>query len=210
MRIAFYAPLKSPTHGTPSGDRRVAGCSWRRSRAPAIASSWSRPSAATTATATRRARRRCATQGDRARPAARRAVARRAAAAAARPLVHLPRLLQGARLARARGERGARHPLRDRRGLARRASAPAAPGRSATTARWRRSGAPTCCFARRATTSPACASVAAAPERIACAAAVPRSGAVSRRAARRARRTARASRARTASIPACRGSRSWR
>ncbi|MBV9362403.1 MAG: glycosyltransferase family 1 protein, partial [Betaproteobacteria bacterium] len=25
MRIAFYAPLKSPTHGTPSGDRRVAG-----------------------------------------------------------------------------------------------------------------------------------------------------------------------------------------
>lgn len=24
MRIAFYAPLKSPTHGTPSGDRRVA------------------------------------------------------------------------------------------------------------------------------------------------------------------------------------------
>jgi len=25
MRIAFYAPLKSPAHGTPSGDRRVAG-----------------------------------------------------------------------------------------------------------------------------------------------------------------------------------------
>jgi glycosyltransferase involved in cell wall biosynthesis len=25
VRIAFYAPLKSPTHGTPSGDRRVAG-----------------------------------------------------------------------------------------------------------------------------------------------------------------------------------------
>lgn len=25
MDIAFYAPLKSPTHGTPSGDRRVAG-----------------------------------------------------------------------------------------------------------------------------------------------------------------------------------------
>jgi len=25
MRIAFYAPLKSPTHGTPSGDRRIAG-----------------------------------------------------------------------------------------------------------------------------------------------------------------------------------------
>jgi glycosyltransferase involved in cell wall biosynthesis len=25
MRIAFYAPLKSPTHATPSGDRRVAG-----------------------------------------------------------------------------------------------------------------------------------------------------------------------------------------
>jgi glycosyltransferase involved in cell wall biosynthesis len=25
MRVAFYAPLKSPTHGTPSGDRRVAG-----------------------------------------------------------------------------------------------------------------------------------------------------------------------------------------
>jgi glycosyltransferase involved in cell wall biosynthesis len=25
MRIAFYAPMKSPTHGTPSGDRRVAG-----------------------------------------------------------------------------------------------------------------------------------------------------------------------------------------
>src|SRR5262245_44041173 len=25
MHIAFYAPLKSPTHGTPSGDRRVAG-----------------------------------------------------------------------------------------------------------------------------------------------------------------------------------------
>src|SRR3954468_13348031 len=25
MRIAFYAPLKSPTHGTPSGDRREAG-----------------------------------------------------------------------------------------------------------------------------------------------------------------------------------------
>jgi glycosyltransferase involved in cell wall biosynthesis len=25
MRIAFYAPLKSPTHRTPSGDRRVAG-----------------------------------------------------------------------------------------------------------------------------------------------------------------------------------------
>ena len=25
LRIAFYAPLKSPTHGTPSGDRRVAG-----------------------------------------------------------------------------------------------------------------------------------------------------------------------------------------
>src|SRR5258707_15870921 len=25
MRIAFYPPLKSPTHGTPSGDRRVAG-----------------------------------------------------------------------------------------------------------------------------------------------------------------------------------------
>ena len=25
MRIAYYAPLKSPTHGTPSGDRRVAG-----------------------------------------------------------------------------------------------------------------------------------------------------------------------------------------
>jgi glycosyltransferase involved in cell wall biosynthesis len=25
MRIAFYAPLKPPTHGTPSGDRRVAG-----------------------------------------------------------------------------------------------------------------------------------------------------------------------------------------
>ena len=25
MNIAFYAPLKSPTHGTPSGDRRVAG-----------------------------------------------------------------------------------------------------------------------------------------------------------------------------------------
>ena len=25
MEIAFYAPLKSPTHGTPSGDRRVAG-----------------------------------------------------------------------------------------------------------------------------------------------------------------------------------------
>src|SRR5437016_11823517 len=25
MRIAFYAPLKSATHGTPSGDRRVAG-----------------------------------------------------------------------------------------------------------------------------------------------------------------------------------------
>ena len=24
MRIAFYAPLKSPTHGTPSGDRRIA------------------------------------------------------------------------------------------------------------------------------------------------------------------------------------------
>jgi glycosyltransferase involved in cell wall biosynthesis len=25
MRIAFYAPLKSPMHGTPSGDRRIAG-----------------------------------------------------------------------------------------------------------------------------------------------------------------------------------------
>ena len=25
MRIAFYAPMKSPTHSTPSGDRRVAG-----------------------------------------------------------------------------------------------------------------------------------------------------------------------------------------
>lgn len=25
MRTAFYAPLKAPTHGTPSGDRRVAG-----------------------------------------------------------------------------------------------------------------------------------------------------------------------------------------
>jgi len=25
MRIAFYAPMKSPTHGVPSGDRRVAG-----------------------------------------------------------------------------------------------------------------------------------------------------------------------------------------
>jgi len=25
VRVAFYAPLKSPTHGTPSGDRRVAG-----------------------------------------------------------------------------------------------------------------------------------------------------------------------------------------
>ena len=25
MRVAFYAPLKPPTHGTPSGDRRVAG-----------------------------------------------------------------------------------------------------------------------------------------------------------------------------------------
>lgn len=25
MQIAYYAPLKSPTHGTPSGDRRVAG-----------------------------------------------------------------------------------------------------------------------------------------------------------------------------------------
>ena len=25
MRIAFYAPLKSPAHATPSGDRRVAG-----------------------------------------------------------------------------------------------------------------------------------------------------------------------------------------
>lgn len=25
MRIAFYAPLKSPTHATPSGDRRIAG-----------------------------------------------------------------------------------------------------------------------------------------------------------------------------------------
>jgi hypothetical protein len=25
MRIAFYAPLKSPAHGTPSGDRRIAG-----------------------------------------------------------------------------------------------------------------------------------------------------------------------------------------
>src|SRR6266511_3057518 len=25
MRIAFYAPLKPPTYGTPSGDRRVAG-----------------------------------------------------------------------------------------------------------------------------------------------------------------------------------------
>ena len=25
MRIAYYAPLKSPSHGTPSGDRRVAG-----------------------------------------------------------------------------------------------------------------------------------------------------------------------------------------
>jgi glycosyltransferase involved in cell wall biosynthesis len=25
VKIAFYAPLKSPTHGTPSGDRRVAG-----------------------------------------------------------------------------------------------------------------------------------------------------------------------------------------
>src|SRR6185436_12590418 len=24
MRIAFYAPLKAPTHGTPSGDRRIA------------------------------------------------------------------------------------------------------------------------------------------------------------------------------------------
>ncbi|TAK40354.1 MAG: response regulator transcription factor, partial [Betaproteobacteria bacterium] len=24
MRIAFYAPLKAPSHGTPSGDRRVA------------------------------------------------------------------------------------------------------------------------------------------------------------------------------------------
>lgn len=25
MRVAFYAPMKPPTHGTPSGDRRVAG-----------------------------------------------------------------------------------------------------------------------------------------------------------------------------------------
>src|SRR5687767_15582355 len=25
VRIAFYAPLKPPTHATPSGDRRVAG-----------------------------------------------------------------------------------------------------------------------------------------------------------------------------------------
>ena len=25
MRIAFYAPLKPPTHATPSGDRKVAG-----------------------------------------------------------------------------------------------------------------------------------------------------------------------------------------
>ena len=24
MRVAFYAPLKVPSHGTPSGDRRVA------------------------------------------------------------------------------------------------------------------------------------------------------------------------------------------
>ena len=24
MHIAFYAPLKAPSHGTPSGDRRVA------------------------------------------------------------------------------------------------------------------------------------------------------------------------------------------
>ena len=25
MRIAFYAPLKAPTHAVPSGDRRMAG-----------------------------------------------------------------------------------------------------------------------------------------------------------------------------------------
>jgi len=29
MRIAFYAPMKAPTHATPSGDRRVAQLLWR-------------------------------------------------------------------------------------------------------------------------------------------------------------------------------------
>ena len=29
MRIAFYAPMKAPTHPAPSGDRRVAQLLWR-------------------------------------------------------------------------------------------------------------------------------------------------------------------------------------
>ena len=29
MRIAFYAPMKAPTHPSPSGDRRVAQLLWR-------------------------------------------------------------------------------------------------------------------------------------------------------------------------------------
>ena len=56
MRIAFYAPLKSPTHDTPSGDRRVARLLMDALARAGHRSSWRRRSAATTPAATRRAR----------------------------------------------------------------------------------------------------------------------------------------------------------
>src|SRR3990170_2679617 len=83
LRIAFYAPLKSPTHGTPSGDRRVAGLLM-----DALARAGRRAAPGGAARA-----------GQRARTAARRAVARRSGRGAARSLVHLSRVLQGAGLA---------------------------------------------------------------------------------------------------------------
>ena len=106
MRIAFYAPLKPPTHATPSGDRRVAGLLMEalvRAGQRALG-----PPSHFRGTAT---------------PSARRVRSQAILARAWPPrqprrvikgptLVHLPPLLQGARLARPRNQYGARDSLR--------------------------------------------------------------------------------------------------
>ena len=136
--IAFYAPLKSPNHPAPSGDRTMARLLMKalraagfapRSRASCAASTCSGDASVAGATCARPPRRR--PTGSRPRAGAR---PERPA-----PLVHLPQLLQGPGLDRAaRRARRSASPTSSPRARARGKRA-GGPGRSATRGRRRRS-----------------------------------------------------------------------
>ena len=135
--IAFYAPLKSPDHPAPSGDRTMARLLLKALRAAGFEPRLVSTLRSLDITATRASRPTCA-RPPRRRPTGSRPGPERPSGRPA-PLVHLPQPLQGPGLDRAARGRGAAHPLRRRRGLARRGSGRWDPGRWAMRGRRRRS-----------------------------------------------------------------------